>query len=180
MDTMQAIIKRRSIRKFTQEKVQRSSLETIIKAASYSPSWANTQIVRYTIIDDPCQLDHIANHAFKAFNHNSRIVAEAPGLLVMTMVKGKCGRNGQGQLITDKKDAWEMFDAGIASQSFSLAAHAHGLGSVILGIFDTDTIAKAIDLDANETIAALIAFGYAKEPAKTPPRKPLEDILKFI
>ena len=43
-----------------------------------------------------------------------------------------------------KGDRWQMFDAGIASQSFCLAAYEQGLGSVILGIFDDAKVASII------------------------------------
>lgn len=35
-----------------------------------------------------------------------------------------------------------MFDAGIAAQTFCLAAHEKGIGTVILGVFDDKKLRK--------------------------------------
>ena len=43
---------RRSCRKFTAEPVSRDTLREIVELARYAPSWKNTQIARYTVIDD--------------------------------------------------------------------------------------------------------------------------------
>lgn len=43
---------RKSIRRFTEEAVPHEVVEKIVKAASASPSWKNTQVVRYTVVED--------------------------------------------------------------------------------------------------------------------------------
>ena len=53
-----------------------------------------------------------------------------------------------------------MFDAGIACQSFCLAAHEAGLGTVIMGIFDEDGIRNLLNIPEEQELAALIAVGY--------------------
>ncbi len=50
------------------------------------------------------------------------------------------GYEHDGTFSTPQNDRWEVFDAGIATQTFCLAAHAKGVGSVILGIFDEEKI----------------------------------------
>ena len=52
-----------------------------------------------------------------------------------------------------------MFDAGIAVQTFCLAAHEAGLGTVIMGIWDEDGITELLDLPKDQELAALIAIG---------------------
>ena len=73
-----------------------------------------------------------------------------------------------------------MFDAGVAAQTFQLAAHGKGIGSVVLGIFDEDYIADAIQLEAEKKISALIAVGYPAEDPNTPKRKPVSELVRFI
>ena len=46
MEALENIRTRRSIRKFTDEPVDHTTLEKIVEAASYSPSRKNTKIVR--------------------------------------------------------------------------------------------------------------------------------------
>ena len=71
-------------------------------------------------------------------------------------------------------------DAGIASQSFCLAAYEQGLGSVILGIFDDAKVASILEIPENQEVAALIAVGYPDEAPTAPKRKPVEDLLSFF
>ena len=42
MQTKDCIIGRRSIRKFTSQKVEKETLEGIVGLAAYAPSWKNT------------------------------------------------------------------------------------------------------------------------------------------
>ncbi|MCK5175607.1 MAG: nitroreductase family protein, partial [Planctomycetes bacterium] len=43
MDLMQAILDRRSIRKFKPDPVSDEDLSKVLEAARWAPSWANTQ-----------------------------------------------------------------------------------------------------------------------------------------
>ena len=47
METKDCILTRRSVRKFTDRKVEHRLVEQIISLAAYAPSWKNTQISRY-------------------------------------------------------------------------------------------------------------------------------------
>ena len=51
MNTVDCIKSRRSIRRFKPDSVKHSLIEEIVSAASFSPSWKNTQITRYIGID---------------------------------------------------------------------------------------------------------------------------------
>ena len=100
--------------------------------------------------------------------------------LAITWRSAICGYEKDGSFSTKKKDGWEMFDAGVAAQTFQLAAHGKGIGSVVLGIFDEDYIADAIQLEAEKKISALIAVGYPAEDPNTPKRKPVSELVRFI
>ena len=85
-----------------------------------------------------------------------------------------------GSFSTSQGSGWEMYDSGIAAQTFSLAAHDAGLGSVIMGIIDDKKIAEIIDLPDTERVTAAIAVGYPAEEPKCPPKKSAEEITRFI
>lgn len=61
-----------------------------------------------------------------------------------------------------------MFDAGLATQTFCLAAHDKGVGAVILGIFDETKVAEIIGIEEGQKVAALVAVGYADEDPAAP------------
>ena len=52
MNTLECIKTRRSIREYNAKPVDRQLIEQAIDAASFSPSWKNTQVTRYIVIDD--------------------------------------------------------------------------------------------------------------------------------
>ena len=56
--------------------------------------------------------------------------------MAQTFVKDRCGYNRDGTFTTDREDGWQYYDCGIAAQTFCLAAHDMGLGTVIMGVFD--------------------------------------------
>ena len=72
-----------------------------------------------------------------------------------------------------------MFDAGVASEAFCLAAYEKGLGTVIMGIFDDDKVAELLELPEGRDIVALIPVGYPAEAPVAPRRKPVEEMVIF-
>lgn len=177
MNATECIRTRRSIRKYKSDKIDHSLLESVISTASYSPSWKNTQITRYIAIEDTSILTEITTHLTPDFNAD--IIRQTPMLIAVTMVKGRCGFERDGSYSTKKGDRWQMFDAGAACQTFCLAAHEAGLGTVILGIFDEDGISKLLGLPENQELAALIAIGYPDVLPEAPKRKDVKDLLTY-
>lgn len=181
METIQCITERRSIRKFTAEKVGRDVIEDIVEAASFAPSWKNTQITRYIVIEDTAVKTRIAEDCVLGFTYNAKTINNAPQVVAVTYVAGRSGFEKDGSYSTSKKDRWENFDAGIATQTFCLAAHEKGVGTVILGIFDEEKTAHAISLPEGQKVAALIAMGYAEgEAPSAPKRKEAAELVKYI
>lgn len=177
MNYSECIKSRRSIRKYKPDSVDHCIIDSIVSIASYSPSWKNTQITRYIAIEDSAILNEITDRS--TFEHNSNIIKQAPMLIAVTYKNGLSGFEHDGSFSTAKEDRWQMFDAGVACQSFCLAAHGHGLGTVIMGIFDEKEIAKLLDLPADESLAALIAIGYADETPDIRPRKSVDELLSY-
>jgi len=52
VSALKAIKDRRSIRKFTDQKIERSMLEMILKAGYYAPSGHNLQTWQFTVVED--------------------------------------------------------------------------------------------------------------------------------
>ncbi len=177
MKTTDCIVGRRSIRKYKNDKISHSLLESIISTASFSPSWKNTQITRYIAIEDTSIIKKIADDFIPEFNAN--IIRQVSTLIAVTFVKGRCGFERDGSFSTKKGDRWQMFDVGVACQTFCLAAHEAGLGTVIMGIFDEDGITELLDIPETQELAALIAIGYPDISPEAPRRKSVEELLTY-
>ena len=178
MNATECIKTRRSIRKYKPEPVDHSLLESVVSLASYSPSWKNTQITRYIAIEDSSLLGKIADECTPVYNSN--IIQQAPVLIAVTLIKGRCGFERDGSYSTKKEDRWQMFDVGAACQTFCLAAKDKGLGTVIMGIFDEDKITELLNIPEDRELAALIAVGWPDIEPEAPKRKTVEDLLEYI
>ena len=180
MEALQCIETRRSVRKFKDEAISHEVMGEIIKAASFAPSWKNTQVTRYVVVEDKEVKSKIANDGVLGFAFNTGTIEKAAALVVVTMIHGRSGFEKDGSYSTSKEDRWEVFDTGIATQTFCLAAHEKGVGSVILGIFDEDKVAEMIGLEEGRMVAALIAVGYPDEEPAAPKRKDVEELVRFV
>lgn len=178
MNTLECIKTRRSIRKFKPDSIDHSLLESLISAASYSPSWKNSQITRYIAIEDSSILSSIINDYTQ--EHNSNIIRQAPMLIAVTFVKGRSGFERDGSYSTKKGDRWQMFDIGAACQTFCLAAHEAGLGTVIMGIWDEDGITSLLNIPDDQELGALIAIGWPDIDPEAPKRKSVSELLTYL
>lgn len=180
METTLCIKERRSVRRFQEKPVDRKILREIVETAVWAPSWKNSQTPRYTIIDDKALIGDIAENGCMGFAFNRKTLQQTPVLVVISYVKGICGFEPDGSYSTDKKEGWQMFDAGAAAQTFALAAHDRGLGTVIMGIYDSAYVKKAARLPGEEEPAVLIAAGYEKFRPDAPERKGADEVLRFL
>lgn len=178
MTANECIRGRRSIRKFKQDSVSHELLAEIVETASYAPSWKHTQIVRYLAIEGDLK-DKIAAEGTSMFPNNGKIMENAPMVIAVTVIKNRCGYERDGSFTTPRKDTWQMYDAGVASQTFCLAAYEKGIGSVIMGIFDQAKIEALLELPEDRELVALIPIGYPDEEPAAPKRKPVEELLSF-
>ncbi|WP_028584532.1 nitroreductase family protein [Desulfogranum mediterraneum] len=183
MNAIEMIKERRSVRKFKNEKVDRATMKEIIDISRWAPSWANYQVARYTLVDDAAVMQKLANDGVKGFVYNMSTLKNAKGVLVLSFVKGKSGKLDleKEEYATSKANVWEVFDAGIACQTFCLAAHAKGVGTCIFGVIDDDSISEIVNLPEDETVAALIVYGYEEgEHVKPTSRKDVGEIMRFV
>lgn len=178
MNVKECIMGRRSIRQFKDTPVSKELLEEIVEEASYSPSWKHTQITRYIAVTGELK-DKLAAECTGAYPNNGRIISSAPLLIAVTFIKNRSGFERDGSFSTPKEGGWQMFDAGIASQTFCLAAYDKGLGSVILGIFDENAVSSLLELPEEQELVALIPVGYPAEEPTAPKRKPVADLLSY-
>src|SRR3990172_8583317 len=191
MDTLEAIKDRRSIRKKKSDAIDEVTLNKVLEAARWAPSWANAQEWRFIVVRDPnikAQLN-----STRAMRPPPPPAAGAPAppppppppppaLLtapVTIVVCGelkKAGVRPDGTFTTDKGDNWYMYDAGLATQNLCLAAHALGLGTVILGAFDAKKAGEILKVPEGYAVVVLVPLGYPAQTGRPPTRKELSEI----
>lgn len=161
MNTIEAIMERRSIRKFTETEISEEALQAILKAGMSGPSCVNARDWSFIVVRDKETLLQMA---------------EANGRAATPLKEAKFGILVCGDLnraFPKAKDYW-VIDGAIAAQNMILAAKDMGIGSVWLGTWPqmdrVEKQAKLFDLPEYIVPHSLIAFGYPDEaPASRAP-----------
>ena len=179
MNVDTCILTRRSVRKFTQQPVSHEQLEQIISLAAFAPSWKNTQISRYLAIEDKAVFQQIIDQFCLPGSNNPAILADLPMLVAQTFVKDRSGFDRDGTFSTDRNEGWQYYDCGIATQTFCLAAHDMGLGTVIMGVFDRKRLEQYLNIPQDQELMALIAIGHPAEQGLAPKRKDVQTLLRY-
>ena len=186
MEVLEAIKTRRSIRRYKSTPVDDKAVQTVLEAGRWAPSWANTQCWRFIVVRDSKIKAKVADTLFKFKRPDGVIVENAgikaintvPVLIVVCAEMGKSGCRRDGEAATDKGD-WFMFDTALAVQNMVLAAHALGLGTVIIGAFDAPKAAKILGVPAGYSVVTLFPLGYPDEEPLVRPRKELSEIVFY-
>ncbi len=177
MDTITCIKTRRSVRKYTGEKVSKELIQEIVSAAAFAPSWKNSQTTRYIAITDPELKGRLSKEC--CAQHNQSIIDSAPVVIATLIVDKRSGFERDGSYSTIREDNWQAFDNGIATQTLCLAAHDKGLGTVIMGLYDIDKAQEILQVPEGQLLMSLVAVGYPSEEPAAPKRKEVEDLLTF-
>ncbi|MCD6568144.1 MAG: nitroreductase family protein [Dehalococcoidia bacterium] len=174
MEIMEAIRTRRSIRSYKTEPVKEESINSVLDAARWAPSWANTQCREFIVVKEGETRRRLAE-TLPLWNSARLAIAQAPVLIVAC---ARLGRSGfiDGELNTDKGD-WYMFDVALAMQNLTLAAHALGLGTVHVGAFDAREAARILQVPAGVVVVEMTPLGYPAEDGRTPHREPLSEMV---
>lgn len=176
MDVFQAIRERRSIRKYKPTPVSEEKLNAVLEAARWAPSWGNTQCWNLVLVRDAETKERLTETLNPA-NRGIPAMKSAPIVIVACAEKGRSGYYG-GEVATDKGD-WFMFDLALAMQNLTLAAHALGLGTLHLGLFDAPKVAEVIDVPTGVEVLEMMALGYPDESHAAPRRKELTQFVFF-
>lgn len=177
MKFLELVKRRQSIRKFSEQPVDREQIITCIEAARLAPSAENVQPWRFIVLDNRQSIEQFGNEAFSGVYRFSRWAMHAPVIIAIAveldLLANRIGKEIQGT-------QYYLIDVGIAGEHIVLQAEELGLGSCWIGWFHARKGAKALGLLRGMKLAALIALGHPAEPrSKKKEKKPLEKILFF-
>jgi nitroreductase len=156
---LDAIYKRRSIRRYTEEPVADAEIMDLIEAAVWAPSGKNNQPWRFLAVRG----DNPRREGLAGCTHYDRIVREAPALIGVFL--------DRGAMYNEMKDHQA---AGSAIQNMLLAAHAKGLGEIVN---QSDRVMDVYGLDPEKyEFMALVAVGHPAQQGSSS-RKPLSEFM---
>ncbi|MDZ4169673.1 MAG: nitroreductase family protein [Coriobacteriia bacterium] len=160
MDSIEAIMGRRSIRNYTAEPVTDAELDVLLRAAMAAPSAGNQQPWRFIVVRDADRRVELSTATPYA-----GMIARAPLALVI------CGDTRE-----EKHPGYWVQDCSAAIQNLLVAAHATGLGAVWIGVYPveerSENVRRICDVEAGVVPMSMIALGHPAE--EKPPAERFE------
>ena len=165
METFDAMLRRRSIRKFRPEPVSLACLQQIVEISRLYPSAGNLQPVRFAIITKKELLDAVFSDLKWAMylpGYTIEDIARPTAYIVLL----------RDENIRKNCD----YDIGAASTMVMLAAADKGLASCPIGNFSKDTLSCLLTLPEGLHPELVIALGY---PAQESQIIPMEESVRY-
>jgi len=164
METLKAILTRRSIRKYINKNIPEEYYEIMLKAAMHAPSARNRQPWHFIVITDRGILKKLAE-----VNPSWRMLAEAASAIVV------CGDTN-----LEDSESFIIQDCSAATQNILLAAHELGLGSVWLGVHPREDrllpLADILHIPKQILPVSMVSLGKPDESREQPERYNIERI----
>jgi nitroreductase len=160
MKVYEAILKRRSIRRFKNKSVPYEALEKCIDAARLAPSGRNQQLCDYIVINDAKVLPGI----FENIGGSAKLPPDKGGpkpdqtaqaytiVLINKTMEGDASR----RRVT-------LIDVGLAAENLILTALEQGIGCCPILMFNEQNIKPILEIPDDYDIALVIAMGYPDE-----------------
>ena len=168
-DELFEVIKtRRSIRKFTEDPLDRDTLTKLAEAASLAPTGGNIQPWCFGIVDDPGLIKKIKMFSPGLFGDPAAIFVMCADEEIAMKRAEEAGR-----------DILSRMDVMLATENIVLLAHAMGLGTCIIRSFNITGVASLLGLPEHMRIEILISLGRPAQEPKQPVRRPLSEVVFF-
>lgn len=155
---MNAIFRRRSIRKYTAQEVSDEHIKRLLEAGMNAPSAGNQQPWQFVVIKNKQMLQKLA----EASQYAKMLPDAAVAILVC------------GDLTNARHEAFWVQDCSAATENILLEAEDTGLGAVWLGMYPREDrmvfLRTALNIPTQIVPFALIAIGYPAE-TKEPPNR---------
>jgi len=153
---MNAILSRRSIRKYTNRSVDDATIKGLLTAAMAAPSAGNQQPWQFVVMNERIVLDQVSS-----FHPHSAMILQA-----------QCSILVCGDLEKEIHKGYWVQDCAAATENILIAVQEKGLGAVWMGIYPreerVDGLRKLLDIPAQVIPFSLIPVGYpaeTKEPS---------------
>ena len=158
MEIQEALLNRRSIRKYKNQKISKEDIDKILKTAMYAPSAMNLQPWHFIVIDDK----QVLIETIKSIHYAEMLKQSAAAIIV-------CGDAG-----IEKNESWLLQNCSASIQNILLSAHGLEIGSCWIAIHGMDDVYAKIKtqfkLPENIVPVSLISLGYPDEEVKAEER----------
>jgi nitroreductase len=160
MTILDAVIQRRSIRKFQSRQIPEDVIYKLKESLIWAPSAGNLQARKfYFVFNNDIKKDLAA----AALNQN--FIAKAPlSIVACTDSRIKIHYGERGEYL------YTIQDVAASVMGMMLVAHEEGLGTVWIGAFHENLVSETLDLPENLRPVAIVPVGYPSSIPKAPER----------
>ena len=155
---MDEIYSRRSIRRYTEEKVSDELIRDLLRSAMYAPSAGNERPWHFIVIRDRDILTRITDF----HPYSSMLPSAACAIIVCADLR-----------LERYKGMWVQ-DCSAATMNILLAAESHGLGAVWLGVYPEEDrvnpLRELLHLPESVLPLSICSVGYPAETRKVDER----------
>ena len=156
VEALEAIMTRRSIRKYSDKPVSDETVTKLLEAAMAAPSAHNRQPWHFIVIRDRVTMNKIPE-----YHQYSKMLTQAAVCIVV------CGDN-----TVQETDFW-IHDCSAATENILIATNALGLGAVWLGVHPSKQLIEdtrnLLGIPSHVTPLGIVSVGYPEE--QKPPRE---------
>lgn len=150
MNVYESILKRRTIRKFSQTKIKKSDLLAYINAARLAPSSANLQPLEYILVTKNLERVFECTTWAGYLKNGAPKKGEKPTAYILII--------SNTEINNDAK-----YDVGFAAENIVLTALERGIASCIIGSLKRKDLFDILHIPKNYVIELAIALGYPKQ-----------------
>ncbi len=158
MELMDAILTRRSIRKYSKQEIAKEEILELLKAGMYAPSAVNKQPWEFVVFSDETIIEEIIS-----VHKNAKMLLEANVAILVCYDEDQQHDEGYGPV-----------DCSAATQNILLAAHSRGLGACWIGIYPRENrmlkLKELFGLPKNIVPFSVISLGKPSEIKEQPQR----------
>jgi nitroreductase len=169
MELEDAIMNRRSIRRFKKDDVPQETVERLLELASAAPSAGNLQARDFIVVRE-----EKLKKELMAASLNQKFVYEAPVSIVVTANMDRTEHYGHRG-----RSLYCIQDSAAAIQNLLLAVHAEGLGAVWVGAFKEEMVSESLNLPKHARPIAIIPIGHPDEAPMPRRRIPLTELVHY-
>lgn len=143
---------RRSIRKYTSEKISKETMDKLIEAAMYAPSGSNSQSWEFIIMTEPEKLKKMLRFCSGIF--------DIPPAIIFFCTDVNRAREKSGILGVEQM---ALMDISMAAENLMLSAYAMGLGTCAIKSFDADVARMLLNVPEHIRIDMAMTVGYPNQ-----------------
>jgi nitroreductase len=166
---------RRSVRKYSDRRVERQKINLMLEALRLAPSACNAQPWRIIVVDDAQLKDTLVEKGLGVAVPNSW-AKTAPVIIAacsdLSFFTHRVGEKVQGV-------QYHLIDMGIALEHLVLKAVELGLGTCYIGWFKRKPVKKILNIPSSWNVDCLLTLGYPESVPEPSPRKNTEEITFF-